>query len=688
MVAGGPNSLGDAYVSVHADTAPFDRELAEKMAVSAHDADRILDEVGQDWGKKISESTEKELGKHGPHMAREVAQALEKETIPVRPNFRYNVRDRNGRFTRDVARGLEEDIEEAFTRAVAPGGPFSKIGQAIADAIGAGFNISGKSPLILLLVPVVGAIVGLVAAAIQAVNALIATLTTLPGLVSSIAIQFAVLKLATDGLSKAITGAFAAKNAKELDEALKGLTPSAQEFVRSLLPFKDLLKEIKATVQENFFQGLGNVVSIIAKTLAPDALRGLAQVAHELGFAWNLLLTVFTDRRFEAFLDAVFKSTVMWIRESTPALVQVLQGLIDIGTAAIPFLNAIGLWVSLNLKAFGDFLSGATKSGDFKGWLQDMLGTLEEVGETIGQVIRFVEIFLAQLNRAGGKNIIKELGDAFEQLGFFLASPAGEKAMEGLVDVSIASIKALFGLAEAALLVLAALEKFGEWINKTGIPAIKEFFGFIGFLVVGLFRSIVGAIVWVGVKIQEFWAFLNRVFHGGVAAVLKVTEGILTFFRTLPSRITGYVRGFGSLLLNAGKDLIGGLIRGIESKLSPLKSALNWISDHIPDWKGPEEKDRKLLQPAGRAIMSGFLTGIESGANEVRDALTGITQNLAGYGTTTTNTHSVSFGPGAIQISFASVPTQQQALEVGQAVGTGINSQLSIRNINLGVRRM
>jgi hypothetical protein len=658
------------------------------LEAASRDADQLLDEIGKNWGEKLSHSTSEEIGKHGHDFTKAIEESTVGETIRIRAKTDfYNVRDSKGRFTRRVAEALEEDIEDAFHDVTRPGGPFSKIGQAIADAIGAGFNISGRSPLIVALVPVIAAIVGLVAAAVQTVNALIASLTVLPALISSIAIQFAVLKIATTGVADAISAAFSAKDAKEMAEAVKSLTPSAREFVLSLLPAKDLFKQIRDSVQENFFHGLGNIVSILVKTLGPDVLAGLSRVAHELGFAWSLLLTVLSSREFQKFLDNVFISTVDWISRSTPALVSILKGLIAIGDAAIPFLNAIGLWLSLNLEAFGDFLQGASGK-DFTDWLSSMLATLEDVGELLGQAIKFVAVFLDQLDKAGGKNIIKTLADAFEKLSIFFASPAGAKAMEAIVDLSIAGIKSVTGLIALIGLLLAGIEVFGEWLNNTAGPAIAAFFQFIGQVASDAFHWVIDGFVKLGTKIKEAWDFLVDLVRRGVVGAKKHVDDFVTFFKDIPKKVKDAVANFGTLLIDSGKHLIQGLIDGIKDKIKPLQDVLNWVTNHLPDWKGPEEKDLKILEPSGRAVMTGFHNGIKQGVAEIRDSLTGFTQQMAGGGTATTNTQSIMFAPNAINISFMGNPSPEQAYQTGEAVGAGINAQLSIRNVNLGVRRL
>jgi len=51
----------------------------------------------------------------------------------------------------------------------------------------------------------------------------------------------------------------------------------------------------------------------------------------------------------------------------------------------------------------------------------------------------------------------------------------------------------------------------------------------------------------------------------------------------------------------------------------------------LPDWKGPAEVDRKILEDSGRLVMSGFERGLESEFDSIRKRLAGLTSDLPGF---------------------------------------------------------
>ena len=93
----------------------------------------------------------------------------------------------------------------------------------------------------------------------------------------------------------------------------------------------------------------------------------------------------------------------------------------------------------------------------------------------------------------------------------------------------------------------------------------------------------------------------------------------------LYSAVVGRFSNAGSWLTSAGARIIGGLIDGIRSKVGELRGLLNSVTGWIPDWKGPIDRDKKLLVPAGRNIMGGLMDGIGSQLPTLQLQLAGVT---------------------------------------------------------------
>lgn len=176
-------------------------------------------------------------------------------------------------------------------------------------------------------------------------------------------------------------------------------------------------------------------------------------------------------------------------------------------------------------------------------------------------------------------------------------------------------------------------------------------------VVIGTWNAIkkATAVVWNAVKayISTAWTVIKKVVQVGVAAVKAYIGGIrivitlirdafekaraavaekigavVGFVKGLPGRITSAIGNAKGILLGVGRDIIQGLLDGINTMIGKVQGALQRLTDKIPDWKGPKKKDKTLLVKAGRLIMGGLIKGIEDGIRDVRKVLKDFTKQI------------------------------------------------------------
>lgn len=129
------------------------------------------------------------------------------------------------------------------------------------------------------------------------------------------------------------------------------------------------------------------------------------------------------------------------------------------------------------------------------------------------------------------------------------------------------------------------------------------------------------AALWNAVKemTSSAWAAIKGAVSTGV-------EGVMGFIRDLPGRIKDALGGLGGLLVNAGRELMEGLARGIgekiEAVIAKVRQAVQKIKDLLP---GSPVKTGPLTSwnngGAGKRLMAMLSDGIVSGTPGVRSAL-------------------------------------------------------------------
>lgn len=264
--------------------------------------------------------------------------------------------------------------------------------------------------------------------------------------------------------------------------------------------------------------------------------------------------------------------------------------------------------------------------------------------------------------------IIQQVIDAFSQFFSYVAP---------LVQEALAAIQAVFEQ------VLPYIQGFVEG-TLTAIQGIIE--TALG-VIQGVIQVVTSAIkgdwqgVWSGIQqiASSVWSGIQTIVSGGINAVLNIIGGVLTaiqsvwngawqavgnvlgsalvtmrhavssgleailgFFRNLGGNILGALGNLGSLLWNAGTQIISGLLNGIKAKFQEVQSFVSGIGDWIAAHKGPKAYDLKLLIPNGGWIMQSLATGLRKSIPLIREALNDAASEIAGY----------DFGSATVEANF------------------------------------
>lgn len=171
-------------------------------------------------------------------------------------------------------------------------------------------------------------------------------------------------------------------------------------------------------------------------------------------------------------------------------------------------------------------------------------------------------------------------------------------------------------------------------ITSSGINAVIQFFA-------SLPGRAMGAIRWLW---DEMVGFFWRIVYGVRDAVVNGFNSIIGWFGGIGGRILGALGNLGDLLWQAGRNLINGLWRGIESMWGTVRSKLSSIASQIrglwpfsPAKWGPlkshpmDEAGENLMKFLGEGITKG-MPAVMSQMQRAADAVanTSFTGNMQG----------------------------------------------------------
>jgi phage-related protein len=116
-----------------------------------------------------------------------------------------------------------------------------------------------------------------------------------------------------------------------------------------------------------------------------------------------------------------------------------------------------------------------------------------------------------------------------------------------------------------------------------------------------------------------------RHWHSIESGLSRVLSNVMGWFKALPGRILHALGDLGSLLWNVGKQIVGGLIHGIESQFDKVKNMLGKLTSLLPSWKGPPARDKTLLFGNGQLLIDGLNNGITSRVPSLKTNLGNVT---------------------------------------------------------------
>jgi hypothetical protein len=436
---------------------------------------------------------------------------------------------------------------------------------------------------------------------------------------------------------------------KALNDPVKGMTALGRAGVTFT---KGQEKQIKAMVKQGDLLGAQKIILGEVQSQVGGAAAASATAGEKLSVAWgNFKETIGTA------LLPILDRLMNFIAQT------VLPGILKLG----PVFTKIGDFIKPAIAGVQAFFSGSTAGS---GKLTAFMTTVSSVFASVKSIfMSFVTIVQALWARFGGiitsyvvvalKNLLTIVRGAF-------------KVLEGIFNV-IAGI--LTGDWSRVWKGIQQIVK-GAWTVIKGIVSqgwniIKTLFKVAGAIIKGIFVGL--------------WNVVKSLAKAGMDKLKSaISDGVkkaIQFFKDLPGKIKSALGNMGKLLLNAGKAVLQGLIDGIQSKFSALKSKLGSVTKLIPSWKGPPKKDAKLLSPAGQSIIDGLIVGMKSREQNVKTTLRGLTSDIAATELSVARNSTATIGaslPGNAPMEFSLVGARVELDKNGFA--TFVDGRIRLNN--------
>lgn len=444
-------ALGRAYIEVHADTRPFAQELGRDIGKIIASADKAGKEYGNRFGKSASAEASTVLEKEGAKLGAKLASSVSKRKTKVKVDV-------------DVDKSSLSRLDGLLTKVASNlGDKISGIGKGITgfvSSIGSSVgNVGSNGPfalilgtLILLGAPaVIGGIIGLTEALVLFSHVLV----TLPAGLFVLAAAIAPVIIAFQGFNEAVT-ALNSGDPKAIQEALKGLAPAAQRSAREVAKLAPIFREIKNITQQAFFSQLAGTFTKLGKVLGPSFIRGFQLVGFAVGQVADQLFRAFASPAAKRFFDGLFQVTSSFLFAFAPALGHLVQSILDLMTATLPFVNQFGASFAGLIDKLATFIDKWVQSGGLKKFIEEGTTAGRELKDLIESLGKLVGAILGDAKEDTG-DLLQDITDMIDDLTKFFKSDIGQKSIKGMIALAKLLVAAFVGTTVVLGTIIAAL---------------------------------------------------------------------------------------------------------------------------------------------------------------------------------------------------------------------------------------
>lgn len=457
---------------------------------------------------------------------------------------------------------------------------------------------------------------------------------------------FDTLKPTLDRLSPAVSGLID-KIGAELPNVAEALGPLLEKsFFKGSIAIDHMMQGLTTIIN-----GMTDFVAAIDPSRIGPFIdqfsQTVGQVFGDLGTLINNLMPI--GQTFMEGFGNIFSSLATQLGDLGTRLEPLLGKMAEF---TVQLIDKLGPGVNDLIVAFGDFaialmdgMQPALKPlGEMFTALADVMNQnkplFEEMARILGQVmVMGIQALMPLITQFGNwmlenKDLIMEfmnnclqlaqvalplLGGAMQVMLFVVTQLA--EAFMGFVNTIVETSKAIWEKLVEAFNI--AKQKAGEFKE-----AVVQKFQELKDGAVQKFNEIKQSITDAVSQAKEA---ASQKFSEMVSTIRSKIDEAVSFVRSMPGRARDALGNLGSILINAGTELIGGFIQGIKNKFGEVKSTLSSLTSMLPSWKGPVQRDKVLLKNAGELVIQGFINGMESQYAQVRNSLQGLTANLSGW---------------------------------------------------------
>ena len=422
--------------------------------------------------------------------------------------------------------------------------------------------------------------------ALVAAPAAVGALLTIPAAILSVVAAQAVFRVGMAGMGEAMK-AVASGDAKQLDVALRNLSPSAQSFVIMMARIKKTFDPIRKAVQERLFSGLAKDMENLTVRNLPTLRTGMTSVAGSMNELARSALRSVNTPMFSGVMAKVLALTATTLRSMAKPLGDLISGIVRLVSISLPLLSVITKTVVKYLAAKAAWVNSAAAADKVSKAVDRSTGSMAKGGRAATALhdahVKLHAAF-ASVQRIGKNlwSVLKSVGQAVQD------STKPSKSLLDLVTQLTGRMAAWAKSAKGQEQIRTLFSSLQQLASN--LTEILPQLGGVLTLILGVINALPGPVRGVVLQMAAWSIILSR-FSGPITGA----AGLIGSFTTKTGKANAAVRAIGSgagkfatamvgvgqaagtAAVQIARVVAGWVLMGVQSLIQAARMAAAWV---------------------------------------------------------------------------------------------------------------
>jgi phage-related protein len=352
-------------------------------------------------------------------------------------------------------------------------------------------------------------------------------------------------------------GTVGAASGDKIAAAMAKLSPNAREFVTAIQALKPAFAEMKNSVQDALFAGMGPAFTQFSSQILPAMGQNLGVVASAMNGATKEMFIFLSSVPMMDAFQQLFAGIGQVITAVAPVLMTFITLFMQLATAAMPGIIAIVEALGTVGTAIMQALQPLISTGVFEQALTSIANLIAALGPVIGAILTAA----LQLMNALGPSLVSladALTPAFQALGAVLVTMAPFVGQLATLLVS-----ALTPVLQALQPVIAALMPVLVQLVQTGLAILVPIIQALAPVITALLpvvSMLAGAFGQIFTALSPIIAMLGTVLTGVITALVPMVTQLVQMFVPFINQLMGQLAPvLGQLVTILGTALMTAL---------------------------------------------------------------------------------------------------------------------------------